>query len=87
VDTDPKVRFTLKKISENEWYIRANQGHSGQIASVLDDSKMLKKIESAADAPICIHGTSKFFVFFFDKVTNLKTNINKKISKLGKLSR
>lgn len=51
-----KQRFSLKQ-DGNEWFMRANQGHSGEVAECLDDEKMLVPVLSSKDHPICVHGT------------------------------
>ena len=53
-----KQRFSMKKVGE-DWYIRANQGHSGKVAEQLVDEKMLEPVLSSKDHPICVHGTDK----------------------------
>jgi 2'-phosphotransferase len=37
------------------WSIRANQGHSKAVGSVIDDVKLLRKL--TAPLPVCFHGT------------------------------
>lgn len=54
VERDMKGRFTLASI-EGEFYVRANQGHSGRVAACLNDDTMLKKITVPCDA---FHGTT-----------------------------
>ena len=57
-DMDQKQRFSLIQRG-NSWFIRANQGHSGDVAANLVDEKMLQPVLSSADHPICVHGTDK----------------------------
>lgn len=56
--TSDKQRFDLKKI-ENEYYIRANQGHSDEVNKLLDPDMFLTRIYTYLDEPEnnCIHGT------------------------------
>lgn len=52
VEHSSKKRFSIK---DNK--IRANQGHSTEVAKFLDFTKILNPIENWEDIPICIHGT------------------------------
>jgi 2'-phosphotransferase len=56
VKNNDKKRFTIKKNM-----IRANQGHSGKIAELINDAKYLTEIEDASEVPLCVHGTYKRF--------------------------
>ncbi len=56
VDNNDKKRFSLKE-QNGKYYIRANQGHSGAMASVVETDKLLTKIE--VPQPICVHGTTR----------------------------
>ncbi|CBJ48615.1 phosphotransferase [Ectocarpus siliculosus] len=38
-------------------FIRANQGHS--VKGVIDEEKLLTRVEDAADVPVCVHGTDR----------------------------
>ncbi|CAN0508774.1 unnamed protein product, partial [Ectocarpus sp. 8 AP-2014] len=38
-------------------FIRANQGHS--VNGVIDEEKLLTRVEDAADVPVCVHGTDR----------------------------
>lgn len=55
VKTNDKKRFNLKNI-DNKYYIRAIQGHSKVIASVLKIEDLLTKLHEPLD--LIIHGTS-----------------------------
>ena len=55
VESNDKQRFKITT-KNNIYYIRANQGHSGKTADMLDDEKMLELIE--VPEPVCIHGTT-----------------------------
>lgn len=54
VKNDKKQRFDLK-CDSNIWHIRANQGHSKNVADMLLDDEVLIKLETPLDQ--CIHGT------------------------------
>lgn len=54
VELNDKQRFTLVE-RDSQFYIRANQGHSKQVGSVIDDTSLLKKLTVPYD--ICFHGT------------------------------
>lgn len=57
VSNDEKSRFSL--VNENgTLLIRANQGHSTKIASLLDVNEILEPIVSPADIPKVVHGTT-----------------------------
>lgn len=58
IDIDEKQRFSLIK-REDSWFIRANQGHSGDVAARLADEEMLTPVLSSREHPICVHGTDK----------------------------
>ncbi|XP_028408777.1 tRNA 2'-phosphotransferase 1-like [Dendronephthya gigantea] len=58
IDMDEKQRFSMVQRSDS-WFIRANQGHSGNVAAQLVDEKMLTPVSSSKDYPICVHGTDK----------------------------
>lgn len=54
VQKDSKLRFTIK-----DNLIRANQGHSGKVANILDDELMFRPILISDELPlICYHGTN-----------------------------
>jgi 2'-phosphotransferase len=58
VDSNEKKRFSLI-LKNNEYYIRANQGHSLEVGKLIDDEVTLEKI----DNPIEIfHGTEKKYI-------------------------
>lgn len=66
VETNTKQRFTLENREKNSgagaieagnWYVRANQGHSGEVMELLDFTKMLRKITDPSELPVCMHGT------------------------------
>lgn len=55
VRLDDKQRFKL--VEENgQLLIRANQGHSIEI---VDSEKLFRRIQSADEVPICVHGSYK----------------------------
>ncbi|KAA0166231.1 hypothetical protein FNF27_05509 [Cafeteria roenbergensis] len=54
VERDEKSRYTLET-RDGVLMVRANQGHS---IKHIDDSSMLRAVASAAELPICYHGTS-----------------------------
>ncbi len=55
VDTNDKKRFNLEEIN-GIWMIGANQGHSKDIGSQIDNTKLMKLITEPYD--LCIHGTN-----------------------------
>jgi 2'-phosphotransferase len=64
VDNNDKKRYKIIEKTNNGYgpcepilYIRANQGHSKDIGSKIDDESLLTKLETSV--PICIHGTDK----------------------------
>ena len=62
---DQKQRFSLIQRGDS-WFIRANQGHSGDVAAHLVDEEMLQPVLSSEDHPVCVHGTNKEA---WDKIT------------------
>lgn len=56
VAEDEKTRFSLKEI-DGEIHIRANQGHSRDVAAQLETDLMLSEILTPAEVPKAIHGT------------------------------
>jgi 2'-phosphotransferase len=65
VESSDKKRFALKysddkscmNHSQENAYIRANQGHSKDIGKMIDDESLLKKIEEPV--ALCVHGTDR----------------------------
>jgi len=55
VDNNDKQRFALKE-ENNKWYIRANQGHSHNVASKINQEELLTKLDDPLDC--IIHGTT-----------------------------
>ena len=55
VDTNDKKRFALKQEDE-KWYIRANQGHSHEVAAKIDQEELLTKLTEPLD--LIVHGTT-----------------------------
>lgn len=53
VRRDKKQRFSLLN-ENNEFFIRANQGHSMQ---GINSEELLKPIRSVEEVPVCVHGT------------------------------
>lgn len=56
VETDSKTRFSLLE-EGGAIFIRANQGHSAGVASLIDTEQLLDLIESPTDIPKVVHGT------------------------------
>jgi 2'-phosphotransferase len=52
-----KQRFALQDREGDEWFIRANQGHT--IQGVIDQDELLTPITNPTDYPIVVHGTYK----------------------------
>ncbi|CAL6081534.1 RNA_2'-phosphotransferase [Hexamita inflata] len=57
VAKDKKNRTTLLNDK-----IRANQGHSGEIANIIDPEKLFTKVTDAKEIQNCIHGTYKKYL-------------------------
>lgn len=55
VDINDKQRFALKQ-EHNNWYIRANQGHSTEVAKKINPDKLLTKLTEPLDN--IVHGTT-----------------------------
>lgn len=55
VDTNDKKRFTIKE-ENNKLYIRANQGHSHEVASKIQQDELLTKLTEPLD--MIVHGTT-----------------------------
>jgi len=55
VANDEKGRFSTRSDDDGTLWIRANQGHT---LDLVDRETLLKKVESADEYPVCIHGTS-----------------------------
>eukprot|EP00127_Corallochytrium_limacisporum_P001070 Clim_evm8s37 gene=Clim_evmTU8s37 len=53
VETNDKQRFSLKEDGTDEWYIRANQGHSARVTVAVD----MEQVTDAGDVPVVVHGT------------------------------
>ena len=53
VKNNDKQRFSLKN-NDNKLLIRANQGHS---IAIINEEKLLTKINDPTSIPICVHGT------------------------------
>lgn len=56
VKNNPKQRFSLRE-DNNVFYVRANQGHSKEVGSDLDDALALTPLFEAL--PVCVHGTTE----------------------------
>ena len=54
VEMDEKNRFSILDESGTLW-IRANQGHSGEVGAKMEDSLLLEKISTPLEG--CFHGT------------------------------
>ena len=59
VKTDKKTRFSLCE-NDGKLYIRANQGHSGDVAKCLDPEQYTQVITTPIEP--CIHGTYSEFL-------------------------
>lgn len=59
VETNDKKRFSMK-IIDDEIFIRANQGHSHNVATKIDQTKLLHALskEDALKLPMIVHGTT-----------------------------
>lgn len=64
VQESDKQRFTLQERMDG-WYIRANQGHSEEVATQLADDMMLKRIVNPMDG--VFHGTYTKFLPSIEK--------------------
>lgn len=60
VKTNRKNRFNLEQ-REDGWYIRANQGHSKKVSSLIDPDRLLHRVQSPSEVPVCVHGTYQKF--------------------------
>lgn len=58
VGSDEKNRFSLKQ-EGGHLFIRANQGHSKDVAAQLEVECILTPIISASEIPKCVHGTNE----------------------------
>lgn len=59
VNESDKQRFRLDEVN-GVWMIGANQGHSKEIGSKINTSKLMKKITEPIE--LCVHGTYKKFI-------------------------
>lgn len=59
VESNDKKRFSLI-LKNDEYFIKANQGHSQMTGSLIDDSISLELITEAL--PYCAHGTQSKFI-------------------------
>ena len=66
VSSDNKGRFS---ISQDQKFIRANQGHSAKVAEVLDDETMLKQLTEPC---VALHGTYRKVFEEHIKIEGLK---------------
>ena len=56
MSSDEKGRLTLiPDERDGGFLIRANQGHS--MKGLVDEEQLLTRVESAAEVPVCVHGT------------------------------
>lgn len=55
VDTNDKKRFSLKE-EDGKFYIRANQGHSQQVADKIKEDELLTKLTEPLE--LVVHGTT-----------------------------
>lgn len=56
VEQDNKQRYKLKQ-EDGKWYIRANQGHSTGVGSLLDEDALLTKVTNPLD--VVVHSTTE----------------------------
>ena len=68
VDTNDKQRFGLKQ-ENDKWYIRANQGHSQEVAAKIDQDELLTKLTKPLE--LIVHGTT-FHAYKAIKESGLK---------------
>ena len=68
VEINDKQRFALKE-TNNKWYIRANQGHSHEVAGNIDQNKLLTKLTAPLNN--VVHGTT-YKNYQIIKVSGLK---------------
>jgi len=54
VEQDNKQRYKLKQEGDN-WYIRANQGHSTAVGTLINEEELLTKLTEPLD--LVVHGT------------------------------
>lgn len=58
--TNENEKQRFKIITENNnFLIRANQGHSGKVKDMINDDELLEEIKDSSKIPLCIHGTNK----------------------------
>lgn len=55
VSSNDKKRFELLERESGEWFIRATQGHSKNLATAIEDTHLLTKLMEPLD--VCVHGT------------------------------
>lgn len=73
VETNDKKRFSVKT-ENDEIFVRANQGHSHNVATKIDQEKLLQKLdlESALKLPMVVHGTTYDAYEIISKYSNFK---------------
>jgi len=59
VENDTKNRFHLMQDKNNDWIIRANQGHSKEVGNKIDNTQIYDLITEPYDEYSCIHGTTQ----------------------------
>lgn len=57
VETSDKKRFSIKDLSQDDIFIRANQGHSKNVGDMINDETLLQKCDKPF--PMCVHGTDR----------------------------
>lgn len=69
VETNDKKRFAMKTV-DDEIFVRANQGHSHNVATKIDQNKLLTALskEDAIKLPMVVHGTT------YDALQLIKTS-------------
>ena len=58
VEENDKERFNIY-FKNGSYYIRANQGHSDEVAKKLDPEKIYKKVADPDEFNMCVHGTTR----------------------------
>lgn len=60
VDSSEKQRFALEHRGDEDYFIKANQGHSADVGALLGDEVCLEPI--VEPLPFCAHGTERRFL-------------------------
>lgn len=73
VITNDKQRFSMYEDEYGDYYIRANQGHSNQVAKHINQDELLTKLDKPLD--IVVHGTT------YEAYPKIKTSGLKKMGR------